>query len=192
MREVRYLIRLANHSGFTGKDCPSLTQRVLAVVGPGGGKLVNLRVSQYAIEFDLFVEEGQDVQPVLKRLAKQMGPLLTAKRLEPPPPMDHQTVINEARALFNEQRFWEGHEMLEVIWKPAKGRERELVQGLILTAAALVHFQKDQIPVCLSMLQNALDRIGDWSESYYGWDVRTLTLQVRDILATSHITPFTV
>lgn len=190
VKETRYLIRLANGARHTGEECQTLSRQVLTMIGPGGGKIVNLRVSRYAIEFDLFVDEGQDIQPVLDRLTQRMGPLLTAKRLSPSPVMDPQQVITEARALFNEERFWECHEVLEVIWRSAKGRERELVQGLILTAAALVHAQKAQTAVCLSMLQSALEKIGDWTETYYGLDIRPITQQVRTILTTGQIIPF--
>jgi predicted metal-dependent hydrolase len=79
--------------------------------------------------------------------------------------------IDEARHLFNEHRFWEVHEVLEGLWKEVKGSEKELVQGLILAAAALVHVQKDEPVPVWPMLADAMRRLNAQPDTYYGWDV---------------------
>jgi len=65
----------------------------------------------------------------------------------------------------------EVHEVLEDLWKVLKGSEKNLVQGLILAAAALVHAQKDEESVTWPMLQDALKRLEDQPKEYYGWDI---------------------
>ena len=44
-----------------------------------------------------------------------------------------------AAALWNERLFFEVHEVLEAIWKPATGAERQALQGVIQIAVALHH-----------------------------------------------------
>ncbi len=57
--------------------------------------------------------------------------------------------------MFNEERFWESHEVLEQVWREEEGPEREAIQSLILTCAAFVHYQKGETEVCLSVLRRA-------------------------------------
>jgi hypothetical protein len=47
-----------------------------------------------------------------------------------------------AVALYNAGRFWEAHEALEVVWRAARPPERDLWQGLILAAAAMLHRER--------------------------------------------------
>ena len=42
--------------------------------------------------------------------------------------------------LFNQEKFFEAHEVLEALWLETKGGERNFYQGLIQLAASLVHF----------------------------------------------------
>jgi predicted metal-dependent hydrolase len=95
--------------------------------------------------------------------------------------------VSEARRLFNEHRFWEVHEVLEGLWKELKGSEKELVQGLILVAAALVHVQKDEWPPVWTMLADALRRLAGQPDSYYGWDVAKFRNRFEKILAQKKI-----
>jgi hypothetical protein len=45
-------------------------------------------------------------------------------------------------ALFNRGRYWEAHEALEVVWRQAVPPERDLWQGLIQAAAAMLHRER--------------------------------------------------
>ena len=63
--------------------------------------------------------------------------------------------------MFNEERFWESHETLEQLWRLSEGKEKNAIQGIILTAAAFVHYQRGEDKICLSVLQRARDKIPD-------------------------------
>src|SRR5258708_2132114 len=143
-KDARYLIRLLHSGSHQPAQQASLLQSVRERVGPLGGKAINLRVSRSALEFDLFIAPEEEVSK-FSSVLKRMGKVITAKRLDvAPPPVEPAAVVAEARRLFNEQRFWEVHEVLEWLWKEMrKGPEQEMVQGLIRTAAALVDVQKD-------------------------------------------------
>jgi predicted metal-dependent hydrolase len=92
-----------------------------------------------------------------KRFLGQNGfEILGEKLLDTPPTtMAKPDAVKEAVALFNNERFWESHEVLEQTWRSAKGAERDTLQGVILTAAAFVHYQKGEPDICLSVLRRA-------------------------------------
>ena len=139
-------------------------------------------MSSRAIEFDLFARDEKEVETRTGLLEKKVGKLITLKPLDVPPvPKERLEVFLEGIKLFNEERFWECHEVLEQIWHPAKGAEREIIQGLILTAAALVHHQKSEDDVCLRMLKKALERLGS-RQAYEGIDLKRVRQNIERIM----------
>ena len=71
---------------------------------------------------------------------------------------------------------------MEGAWKQSKGSEKELIQGLILVAAALVHFQKNEDEICLSVLGRALDKLHDKSGQYCKINVDNVKQKVIEML----------
>jgi len=178
---ARYLIRLANEKMFTGKDAQSLASKIRELLGSRGA-IGNLRVSKRAIEFDLFAEDTGELEERLKLLEKQISKRVTVKLLDKIlRPMEKKEVLREGVNLFNEERYWESHELLEQAWQPARGVERDTVHGMILAAAALVHHQKDRDRVSLGMLERALAKL-DGQEVYEGIDIGKLRADIRDII----------
>ncbi|HLF07201.1 MAG TPA: DUF309 domain-containing protein, partial [Thermoplasmata archaeon] len=55
--------------------------------------------------------------------------------------MAHHPKLIEAVRHFNEHKFWEAHEALEVLWLADKSPDRAFFQGLIHCAAALHHLR---------------------------------------------------
>lgn len=158
----------------------ALTEELRQSISGLDMKVGGLRVSTIAIEFDLFTDsENPDrIGPI----ASSYGSLLTTKRL------DHDIVtgniddtVSTAKDYFNEERFWECHEILEGIWKKSKGLERTLLQGVILVAAAFVHLQRDEPKICLSMLNRALPML-TWNDQYHSLDVKSCTRSVKKII----------
>ena len=93
---------------------------------------------------------------------------------------------------FNEERFWEAHEVLEGVWKKCFEGEKELVQGIILAAAALVHFQKAENMICLSVLGRALEKLGRSTGMYHGINVDLLRQKIEAIKNSGRISLFTI
>lgn len=81
--------------------------------------------------------------------------------------MTKEKALEEAVALFNGERFWEAHEVLESLWRVAEGSEKKLLQGLILVCAAFVHHQKDEEKVALGVTKRAIPLLV-WGGSSYG------------------------
>jgi hypothetical protein len=192
VKDARFLIRLANDKSATPVDQESLLVQARSLAAPLQGKVINLRVTPLAFEFDLFCSPDSALEDFFEAW-KPLGRLLSCKRLDVPPlPVDAQKIVTEARELFNEHRFWEVHEVLEGLWKERQGAEKQLVQGLILTAAALVHVQKNEMKVVWPMLEDALRRLENQPTHYYGWNIQALKKHFRGIIATREIVNWNV
>jgi len=180
---VRFLVRFANRAGAVPADRKQLSKDAYGRVRDFGADLGNLRVSSSAIELDLLLNTKDRLQESLNALERQIGPLLTIRQLDVPnPQVAMQEAINMGLDLFNQERYWESHEALESAWKMASGDEREILQGLILVAAALVHWQKNEKQVTLSVINRARDRLEPHRTEYCGLDLAKLTGRLDEIL----------
>jgi len=61
--------------------------------------------------------------------------------------VEEMELLEEGRVLFDSAQFWHAHESWESLWNKLKARQAEprevlLVQGLIQTAALLLHHQR--------------------------------------------------
>ena len=177
---MRYLVRLANNQGYAPKDVKTLQTKIRDLLG-SADKIGNLRISTGAIEFDLFAQQT-DLSKSKSLLEAKVSKVVTLKLIESRASARGETeTLREGIDLFNQERFWESHELLEEIWHPAKGVERDIIQGLILTAAALVHYQKNENDVCISILGRAEDKLGTLDD-FKGVDIRHLRSSIEKIL----------
>jgi predicted metal-dependent hydrolase len=55
----------------------------------------------------------------------------------------HEPRLTEFIRLFNEQAFFESHEILEELWLECSGDRKQFYQGLIKCAVALAHCQRN-------------------------------------------------
>jgi hypothetical protein len=177
---MRYLVRLANSQGYTPRDVKMLQAKIRELLG-AADKIGNLRISTSAIEFDLFAEQT-DLNRSKSLLEAKMSNVVTLRSLESRVSIGgEEKTLREGIDLFNQERFWEAHEVLEEIWHPATGVEREIIQGLILTAAALVHYQKNENAVCVSILGRAMEKLGSF-DNFKGLDVKRLRARIEKTL----------
>ena len=185
-KEARYLIRLA-HAGNvqTGGSSRPYWRKVRDIVQPLNGKAINLRVSRRALEFDLFCSPETELHPFLTAL-EPLGAVLTYKRLDLPPPVPVPAqVIAEARerslmrnATGKSMKCWKAYGKRQRVMKNACFR------ALILTAAALVHVQKNELNVVGPMLEDAAHRLENQPAIYYGLDVRRFLRELKKIIIT--------
>ena len=70
--------------------------------------------------------------------------------------------------------------------------EKELIQGLILVAAALVHYQKYENKICLSVLNRALKKLHTKSGNYHQIDIDTIKQKLFRMLDKKEITIFAI
>ena len=76
--------------------------------------------------------------------------------------------------LFNQQKFFECHEVLEEIWTPARGPERLFLQALIHFAVGLYHHQRGNRPGAERQLRKGLKKISGYLPDYWGVETEKL------------------
>jgi len=182
---MRFLVRLANRGGCEPSDVKALASAAYELVRGYGADVGNLRVSRTAIELDVLLPSRDSLQLATEALQARLGKLLTLRELDTPPPsIDVDQAIREGVGLFNEERYWESHEALEYAWRRAEGPEKEVLQGIILVAAALVHLQKNESGVALGVMARARDKLSAYHGERFGVSIdglrETLSLMIAD------------
>jgi len=170
-------------------DCRRVTAMGRSALAGTPVRVENFRINDFAVEFDLFADERSQIEGAVDRVAREVGDVVTLRPLDGAEPSDITSAMERAKELFNQERFWEFHELLEYFWKKSAGTEKELLQGLILTAAAFVHHQKDEDDVCLTMLRKAKGKMRD-RVAYHGIPIDHVSFQVSKILDTGEVQVF--
>ena len=145
------------------------------------------RVSSKFIELDISVPKN-NLELLLEKLIS-IGETDHA-RLIIEEEIEKEQLVEDGISYFNNERFWESHEALEGAWKQSKGSEKELIQGLILVAAALVHFQKNEDDICLSVLGRALEKLHGKSGQYCKINIDNVKQKVIEMLDKKTISTF--
>lgn len=155
-----------------------------------GARVTHPRWTSYgALEVDVFAPSSQDFS-LFTSILEPLARVEFTRNLDDPPRFQtKERLIEEAVAYFNAERYWEAHETLEGVWRPAKGNEKLLLQAIILVCAAQVHEQRGEPDVALGIYRRALPQLS-WDErSYHGIDVHRLRKHVEDALAEGAISP---
>jgi predicted metal-dependent hydrolase len=141
------------------------------------------------VEFDVSISKAR--MEILIEKLKVIAPLDHA-RLIVEEHLEKEQGIQQGISYFNDERFWEAHEVLEGVWKKSYEGEKELVQGIILIAAALVHYQKAENSICLSILERAKDKLSRSSGTYHDVDVDKIRQKLDSITDSGKISLFTI
>lgn len=191
----RYLVRLANRKNYSPKQTLPLMIEFRKKVDSLGAVVKNMRVTEVAIEFDLYAGDKPAMEKVVEALSQEYGNVLLDRDLTaeetsfPTLYKDKVETVKESVDLFNDQRYWECHEAMEQIWRrESNSTEKVVQQGMILAASALVHAQKDEDAICLGMIPRTLVKLNLWKEDrYYALNVALLKQDLEGILQTGKI-----
>jgi len=152
---ARYLLRVANKDGYSPRDVERVASTIRKILG-SRESASHFRVATDALEFNVFARDEEELDDRQRRLTRNLFKIVNVKLLDTPPKVvEKEEALAEGVHLFNEERFWECHEVLEQAWHASKGLERDAIQSIILTAAAFVHYQKGEEEICLSILKRA-------------------------------------
>lgn len=164
----------------------------------GVAKIIGARVthprwtSRGSLEFDVFAQSVNDFQLFTAAL-EPLARVEHSRNLDEPPRFQpKEKVIEEAVGYFDSERYWECHETLESVWRPSKGSEKLLLQGIILVCAAMVHVQRGEPDVAQGICKRALPLLVWDADSYHGIDVRRLNEAVKESLARGELLPFRI
>jgi len=70
--------------------------------------------------------------------------------------------------------------------------ERDLLNGLILVAAALVHYQKGEQGICISIMNRALAKLNNSHGRYHDINIDTLKSEITNIVKSIKFSRFTI
>src|ERR671930_2630230 len=178
----RYIIHLKNQS-YTPKDAKTLLNKARSLASDS--IIRDSRVYTHYIEFDISLLKNKSIEDFLDKFTL-IAPLsqyeqVVEKQLE------KEKAIKYARALVNDERYWEAHEILEPVWKNSHEEEKDLLNGIILIAAAFVHDEKDESDICISILKRAMNKLSKANGLYFDIDVDKLKDRVLKIIQKGQI-----
>jgi len=182
------MVHLKN-SGFTPKDAERILSNSRDLSYGMHLTIRDCRVSSKFIELDVSVPKNN-----LELLLKKLLPIgkIDHSRHVIEEQIEKNQLIKDGVFYFNNERFWESHEALEGAWKQCTGDEKELIQGIILVAAALVHYQKSENEICLSVLNRALKKLSDKSGEYHQISVNSIKQKIIEMLDKKEISTFVI
>ena len=93
-----------------------------------------------------------------------------------------ENVMDHAIFLFNTERFWKSHEVLEGIWKESSGTEKRILNGIILINAAFVHYQKNELDIFISILKRSLEKLSERLGKFYSLDLNQIKEEITKII----------
>jgi hypothetical protein len=151
--------------------------------------LRDCRISKKYIELDTSIPEN-NLDELVQKLSS-IGALDHAKHVVDEV-FEKDDAINQGIYYFNNERFWECHEVFEGIWINTNGEEKFLLQGLILVAAALVHYQKNEDNVCINIFNRALEKLEHSKGVYYNIDLDRIKKVISEMIISKKISSFQI
>ena len=186
---ARYMLHLKNSSELNRKMAKDILRKSRIIASGMNLTLRDCRVSKKYVEFDTTISES-DLDELVEKLSS-IGPLDHAKHVIEEI-VEKEKAISEGVDYFNNERFWECHEILEGVWKNCDGNEKFLVQGLILVAAGLVHYQKDEDSICISIFNRALEKLENSSGNYYDIDIDKIKEIITEMINSKNVSSFLI
>ena len=186
---IRFMVYL-NNQQFSSLDANFILKNARKSVGSYDIIVRDCRVSRFFIELDISISKEEKIENIID-LLKEISSLKEFVEVKERV-YKKKEAIERSIQLFNEEKYWWSHEVLEGIWKIASGSEKELLNGLILVSAAFVHDQKNEKEISLSILQRALIKLFSSSGTYYAINVDIIKEKIKNIIENKQISRFTI
>ena len=184
----RYMLHLKN-KGYSPKNSREIVYQARDLCADMNASIRVARVASNFVELDVSVD--QDKMESLVDKLSPIGTLDNARHVFEEE-IAKEKGIKDGIFYFNAERFWESHEAFEGVWKKCIGREKELVQGIILLAVAFAHAQKNEDRIGIGMLQRALEKLGDSPSVYTTIDVDRIRRKIKDMQNENKLTIFEI
>jgi hypothetical protein len=182
------MVHLKN-SGYVPTDAKALLAKADQLTSEMDVIVRDMRVSTKYLEFDVSVKK-EELDQVIKKF-QSIGSLDDARHVVEEK-IEKEEVLKRAKHYFNDEKYWECHEVLEGVWKKTHEGEKDLVQGIILVAAALVHYQKNENDICLSIMKRAMEKLSSASGVYYDIDMDKFRKTIEKTISSKNIAPFMI
>ncbi len=119
-REKRFLVLIENSNKLNPSQRNDLLEFVRKKLQGFDWEVKNLRTGSYYLEFDIWTRT--DINGVLEILS-YLGKPSDIRDLTKTEKFTKEKAFETAVKLFNEERFWEFHEILEGVWRDEKSGE---------------------------------------------------------------------
>jgi uncharacterized protein len=80
----------------------------------------------------------------------------------------------EGMKLFNEKKFFDSHEELEIAWNEEKGKVRQLYQGILQMAVTYLHITRGNYDGAVKVYMRSMRWLKDWPQVCRGIEVGQL------------------
>jgi len=182
------MIHLKNN-GYSPKQSPELVRRARELCSDIDASIRVARVANKFVELDVSINPS-NLDMLIKKLIS-IGELDNSRHVFEEK-IEKEEGLKDGIFYFNNERFWESHESLEGVWKQCYGKEKELVQGIILLAVAFAHRQKDEKNVGVGMLDRALEKLGESPAVYGGIDIDRIRNKIKEMQKTKDLVLFEI
>ena len=185
----RYLLHFKNEKYFP-HNCRELAYKARDLASDMKNVSVRLaRVATKFIEFDVAAEK-EDLDILVEKLSP-IGDVDNIRHVFEEH-IEKEKGIVDGIFFYNNERFWECHEAFEGVWNQCYGREKELVQGIILVAVAFAHEQANEESIGIGMLGRALEKLGTSPSVYHSIDVDNIRKKAIEMQQVKKLTRFEI
>jgi predicted metal-dependent hydrolase len=184
----RYLLHFKNKK-YLPRNCRELVYKARDLVSDMNVSVRLARVATKFIEFDVAAEKA-DLDTLVEKLSP-IGEIDNVRHVVEEH-LDKDKGLEDGIFYFNNERFWECHEAFEGVWNQCYGREKELVQGIILVAVAFAHEQENEESIGIGMLKRSLDKLGTSPSMYHSIDVDKIRKNAVDMQQANKLTRFEI
>jgi uncharacterized protein len=188
----RYLVYLDNRNNYLPTRSNSILRSVRSLLQDYNlAEVRDIRISSYFIELDvitghtfsLSADDHDFFGPI-----NTIGSLIRLEELnEQSNFLSNEDAVMSSIFLFNMERYWKSHEVLESVWKDSKGQTKIFLNGLILVDAAYVHLQKGENDIFFSILNRSLEKFKDYSRYFYDINMNYLMKDINKIILTKNV-----
>ena len=184
----RYMLHLKNN-GFFPKDSRELIYRARDLASDMDASVRVVRIARNFVEFDVGVKK-EDLDTLVEKLSP-IGVIDNIRHVFEEE-IEKEKGISDGIYYFNNERYWECHEAFEGVWKQCFGKEKEILQGIILFAVAFAHAQEDDLRVGIGMLRRVLDKLGSSPSEYHSIDIDRLRKKAIEMQQEKKLTIFEI
>lgn len=88
-------------------------------------------------------------------------------------PEEYEEKYLEGLRLFNEEEFFECHDVLEELWSEVLGDDKKFYQGLIQASVALFHFGNENLGGARKLYHASREKLEPYGDYHLGLDLKT-------------------
>ena len=88
----------------------------------------------------------------------------------------------EGMKLFNEKKFFESHEELEIAWNEEKGEVRDLYRGILQVAVTYLHITRGNYDGAIKVYKRSQNWLESWNDVCRGINLSQFQKDARNVI----------